>query len=139
MSTVFCIKGEVVPRVRAPERNHSARSGLDVMGALLRRPGSTRTRVQTLALVLVACAKHTVMTHVPKPNWLGAHANTHGGSWIRGMLGGSGYLRAEARSKGPVEMPSRVVKPNRWGAGGNARNALEDEKELQRRSRMNKL
>ena len=84
-------------------------------------------------------AKHTVMTHVPKPNWLGAHANTHGGSWIRGMLGGSGYLRAEARSKGPVEMPSRVVKPNRWGAGGNARNALEDEKELQRRSRMNKL
>ena len=29
-------------------------------------------------------AKHTVMTRVPKPNWLGAHANTHGGSWIRG-------------------------------------------------------
>ena len=55
MSTVFCVKGEVVPRVRAPDRNHSARSGLDVMGGLLRRPGSPRTRVQTLALVLVAC------------------------------------------------------------------------------------
>ena len=79
-------------------------------------------------------AKHTVMTRVPKPNWLGAHANTHGGSWIRGMLGASGYLRAEARSKGPVEMPSRFVK-QRWGVG----NALEDEKELQRKSRMNKL
>ena len=42
MSTVFCIKGEVVPRVRAPERNLAFWSRRD--GSLLRRRADAHTR-----------------------------------------------------------------------------------------------